>query len=507
MCRMFFVCVIAASFVSCLINPSLHAQMPLPMKTSSEFVASVEQQMPLWLEEFMIPGAAIAIFENREIIMQKGFGMADVKNARVVDQQTGFNIGSVSKTVTAWGIMKLCSEGKLDLDAPVSQYLSRWKLPESQFSVDKVTMRRLLSHTAGLSLSGYPGFGPNDTLPSIEQSLSGATNGGGEVKLIFEPGEKYSYSGGGYTLAQLVIEEISGQSFAQYMKEQLLDPLGMQNSGFDISEELLKTSSLGHNRFGEPIDFEYFTAQAAAGFQTTIEDFSRFALATLGASADGQIGNPVLEEKWIDLMANPAAEVEDAGYGLGHAIFPLPNSSKILVGHGGANSGWRARLFVDRKAGDGFVVLSNAAGGSHLAEILMWEWAKWKTGESYLEESKKSYEPVLLSKLKQKLPIEKIVADYEKAKRDQADQYSFPESLLNRLGYEVLATDDIKSAIEIFKLNVSEFPDSFNVYDSLAEAYMVEGNKELSIKNYQKSYDMNPENVHALNMIQKMREE
>lgn len=113
--------------------------------------------------------------------------------------------------------MKLVETGAIDLDEPVSRYLSRWQLPETECDNEGVTMRRLLSHTVGLSLHGYPGFHPDEPLPTLEESLSGATDGAGAVYLVREPGSEWEYSGGGYTLAQLIIEEITGQPFAEYM--------------------------------------------------------------------------------------------------------------------------------------------------------------------------------------------------------------------------------------------------------------------------------------------------
>ena len=103
---------------------------------------------------------------------------------------TGFNVGSISKTIAAWGVMTLVEQGRIDLDAPVATYLTRWSLPESGFDEDGVTMRRLLSHTAGLSLHGYPGWGPDELLPTLEESLSGNTNGAGAVGVI-EPGTRW----------------------------------------------------------------------------------------------------------------------------------------------------------------------------------------------------------------------------------------------------------------------------------------------------------------------------
>jgi len=172
-----FLCLVAFTMV---FNQGSYAQTE--SLTTDEYLAELDEKIPAWLEEFIVPGAAIALIDDGKVILQKGYGYADVKNGVKVNGKTGFNTGSISKTVAAWGVMKLVEQGKIDLDSPAENYLTRWHLPETEYDVNKVTVRRLLSHTAGLSLHGYPGWSPTDTLPTIEQSLSGKTNGVGDVK-------------------------------------------------------------------------------------------------------------------------------------------------------------------------------------------------------------------------------------------------------------------------------------------------------------------------------------
>ena len=154
-----------------------------------------------------------------------------------VTPDTVFQVGSISKPVTAWGVMRLVQQGKLDLDAPVDRYLTRWHLPPSPFDADGVTIRRLLSHSAGLNSQDYSPIATRP-LPSLEQSLSGesggvnARRGSDDVRITMAPGQQHSYSNGGYTLLQLAIEEVTGEPFARYMQREVLDPLGMTHSSF-----------------------------------------------------------------------------------------------------------------------------------------------------------------------------------------------------------------------------------------------------------------------------------
>ena len=348
-------------------------------KDIDQFVKEIDQKLPQLLNDFSVPGLAIAVIENGEIILQKGYGYADIGKDIKVNTATGFNIGSISKTVAAWGILKLVQEGKIDLDTPAEKYLTRWHLPESEFDSDKVTIRRLLSHTAGLSLHGYPGWSPKDKLPTIEESLNGVNNGPGRVEIIMEPGTKWKYSGGGFSILQLIVEEVTGQKFEDYMQAEILNPLGMTNSSYNIDDKILKASSLEHNNFGEVIDFELFTAQAAAGLHTTIKDFTKFAQASLYASNKNH--QQLLSAATLEQMMEPAP-ASNGGYGLGYSLDPIEGTSIVLRGHGGANTGWHAFLRVNPVTNDAFIMITNGGAGHNIYRKIYCDWIYWKTGES-----------------------------------------------------------------------------------------------------------------------------
>ena len=159
-----------------------------------------------------------------------------------VDRDTVFQVASLSKWVAAWGVMALVEQGRLDLDAPVSKYLTRWALPETGFDNDGVTVRRLLSHTAGLTDGlGYAGFAPGTPVQTLEASLTQAADASpganGKVQVGHPPGEKFDYSGGGYTLLQLLIEEVSGGTFEAHMQRAVFEPLGMRPFQFRLGRD------------------------------------------------------------------------------------------------------------------------------------------------------------------------------------------------------------------------------------------------------------------------------
>jgi CubicO group peptidase (beta-lactamase class C family) len=485
-----------------LFSFSLYGQKKSQDVTS--FTKDLDQRIPVLLQEFMVPGTAIAIIENGELVLQKAYGYSDVSKNEKVTTQTGFNIGSISKTFAAWGILKLAEEGKIDLDAPAETYLTRWKLPKSDFDSKKVTIRRLLSHTAGLSLHGYPGWTKNDRLSTIEESLDGRNNGPGRVEMIMEPGTQWKYSGGGYTILQLIVEEVTGQKFEDYMQAQVLNPLGMKNSSYKIDETILVDSSLEHDNFGEQIDFELFTAQAAAGLHTTIEDFTRFAYASLFAHEDNKTYNSVLNQKTIAEMLEPAT-ASNGSYGLGYQVQNIPNSSYVLKGHGGANTGWHAFFRINPETNDGFIMITNGGAGHNIYRQVFCDWIQWKTGVSMGERC--NIKPSIAGKLKGIIDAEgaaNLGLAYDELKANKFEAYNFSEDIINDFGYYYMRRQEMINAIAIFKLNVNQFPESSNAYDSYGEALLANGNKTEAIVNYKKSVELNPANINAVEILKSL---
>lgn len=490
------------AFLFFLLTVSLSAQNK--SQDAKAFIKEIDQKIPKLLNNFVVPGTAIAIIDDGEIVLQKAYGFADVNKGKQITTATGFNIGSISKTIAAWGIMKLVEEGKIDLDAPAEKYLTRWQLPESDFDSKEVTVRRLLSHTAGLSLHGYPGWSPKDRLSTIEESLNGRNNGPGRVEMIMEPGTKWKYSGGGYTILQLIVEEVTGQKFEDYMQSAILNPLGMTNSSYKIDEAIMNNSSLEYDSFGDEIDFELFTAQAAAGLHTTIEDFTRFAYASLFDHKDNKKYNTVLKDKTLKEMMKPAPVSNDS-YGLGYQVQKIPNTSYTLKGHGGANSGWHAFFRVNPETNDGFIMITNGGSGYNIYTQIFCDWIQWKTGESM--GNRCNVKPSIAAKLKTIIDAKgtsSIVSDYKDFKMNNSDDYNFSEDAINELGYYYMSKKELTNALAVFKLNVDIFPKSSNVYDSYAEALLENGNTKEAIVNYKKSVELNPANTHGINVLKKL---
>jgi CubicO group peptidase (beta-lactamase class C family) len=302
-----------------------------------------------------------------------------------VNGDSRFQVASMSKWITAWGIFTLVEAGKLDLDKPVSSYLTRWKLPKGSFDNDGVTIRRLLSHTAGLTDGlGYAGFRPGEPVQRLEDSLTRAADASpgaeGAVRVGIKPGSEFKYSGGGYTLLQLLIEEVSGQSFDAYMKAHVLDRLGMERSTFMLPDAEIEDVAAFHDTRGALATHYRFTAQAAASLYTTSSDMTRFLQAHVRGPNGELPGRGVLKPATLVEMRQPhAAQMGADIWGLGTMLFAPNNRGGFIIGHDGNNEpaiNTAARL--DPDTGDGIIVLET--GNKLLATMIASEWVFWRTG-------------------------------------------------------------------------------------------------------------------------------
>lgn len=337
---------------------------------SDDFLHS---QVPALMEKYNVPGVAIGTLKNGSVSKYYFFGYADLLSKKLIDKDTGFNVGSISKSVTAWGVMKLVQEGKIEIDAPIQNYITRWEIPKSPYDAKEVTVRRLLNHTSGLSQHAVAQFELNETVPTLEAVMSGYANMDGEkIRLVREPGTKWSYSGGGFTLLQLMIEEVTNEQFDVFMEQEILHPLGMFNSSFQPDNEMLKTRAKPYDRNGKETSRLQFAATGAAGLQTTPNDLAIFANAALSVNDKIVAGRGVLAAdtvfQMVDISANaklPDGNLVHRNYGLGYFISDI---EPAWFGHGGDNRGWHSRFIMYPDTKNGIVVLTNSSNGFWMAQ-------------------------------------------------------------------------------------------------------------------------------------------
>lgn len=331
----------------------------------------IDSIIPPLLESHDVPGIAISLFDEGDLVYSEGHGWAQIAEEEEVTTQSLFNIGSISKMVTAIVIMNMVEEGQLDLDAPVETYLSRWNLPPSTFDHKKITIRALLSHTAGISVHGFPGFPLSMDLPALEQVLNGENGPSREnalVEVVLEPQSQFKYSGGGYTILQLVIEEVTGQQFEKYVQAVLFDRLGMKHSSFIINKNELGKYAQPYNEHMEPVPHEHFAAQAAAGLNTNMKDLSILMDDILNH-------HQILSLETFDEMLLPVS-VTNGKYGLGIRVLNLGSLS--LKGHAGSNTGWQSAIFMDFDSGSGLIMMTNGENGKKMMQSILRTWGMYK---------------------------------------------------------------------------------------------------------------------------------
>ena len=302
-----------------------------------------------------------------------------------VDRNTVFQVSSLSKWISAFGIMKLVEDGKLDLDTPVSKYLTRWQLPPGEFNNEEVTVRRLLSHTAGLTDGlGYSGFETGTPVQSIEQSLTKASDADegitGAVYVGIKPGSEFKYSGGGYTLLQLLVEEVSDRSFASYMKESVFEPLGMIHSTYVWDDSTNYLLAEFYNSDRTKSKHYRYTALAATSLYTSLSDLELFFQAHLEGEHKEPIGRNVIKPETLKTMREPHGQTMGIDiWGLGTILYATTEGNDFIIGHDGKSTPpINTAIRLNPETGDGIIILET--GNPIMATKLASEWVFWKTG-------------------------------------------------------------------------------------------------------------------------------
>lgn len=321
------------------------------------------------MAELKVPAVSIAVFEKGHVKWARAYGVAAAGGGRAVTPDTLFQAASMSKAFAATAVLRLVEQGRLDLDQDVNDRLKAWKVPPSPYTAQsKVTLRRLLSHTAGMTVSGFPGYPAGTPVPSLVQILNGAPPANTPAIQSFEaPGGAYAYSGGGFMVAQQLIVEAGGKPYPELLKTLVLDPTGMRQSTFaqPLPDALAPRAASGHDRKGAviPGGRNTYPEYAAAGLWTTPSDYSRFMMALQDAYAGRS--QALLRQSSARTMMTPV----DADYGLG--VMLGRRGGHPFFTHSGGNAGFQcySMAFLD-DGGQGVVIMTNSDVGGLLAGLI-----------------------------------------------------------------------------------------------------------------------------------------
>jgi CubicO group peptidase (beta-lactamase class C family) len=426
----------------------------------------------------------VLVSDHDQVIFKKGYGLANREWNIPNTPEVKFRLGSITKQFTSMLVMQQVAKGTIKLDGHLRDYLSFYR----EDTGSKVTVHHLLNHTSGIpSYTDDPKFFPDHSRNyyAVDDFVKKFCSG----DLQFEPGTKFHYDNSGYFLLGAILEHVTGKSYEVLLKENILGPLGMNDTGYDHYADILAKRATGYQRgLGEIANAPYLDMAlpfAAGSLYSTVEDLykwdqSLYADKLLPADLKQKVFTPSLEH-----------------YGYGWVIDTVPandpGAGQTIVAHGGGINGFNT--LEQRLTGDhDLILLFNNAPGADLNEM-----AKGIRAVLYGQEPKAPKRSLVetLGGTIVRRGVEAGVAQYHELKRSDPDGYDFAEQRLNRLGYMLLERKRTADAIAIFRLNVEEYPKSGNVYDSLAEAYEKDGQKALAIENYRKSVEIDPNNQNA----------
>lgn len=509
---------------------------PIPLETN-------EPPIHLNLEELMkiynVPGLSVAVFNNYKLDWAKGYGVAKEGTANPVTPHTLFPACSISKPISAMAALHLVQEGKLSLDEDVNLKLKSWKVPENQYTArQKVTLRRILTHTAGTTVHGFPGYEAGQPIPTLVQMLNGEKPANNEpVRVDYLPGTKQRYSGGGFLILQQLMIDVTGEPFPQLMKKIVIDPLGLKDSTFAQPLPTPRTAEAahGHNKHGGEVTggWNVSPEMAVGGLWTTPSDLGKMALevALAERGMSNRVLSPEMAKEMLTLQINPEIENLDGGpamrMGLGWQLGPPSDPGRYE--HDGVNIGFLAEV-VMWDSGHGMVIMAN--NWSFETEIVMRYLANAIAEEYGWDYRVSPYTPwpyadtVVLATDRLRGPQAAIATYYDLKKlwAEQKGQHppkiawtsdppDFPPNEWDLFVVANTLADShrVKDAVELMKVEISEYPKwpnayvGANGYAGLGELYLRAGEKQLAIQTYEKLLQFEPGDQAAIEALQKLK--
>lgn len=309
------------------------------------------------MKYYKIPSVSIAIIDNEKIVLSKTYGLAGIEQNRPANTNTLYQVASISKSINALGVIKLVQDGYLSLTKDIRNYLKTWTFPDNELSKNKaITIKNLLSHTAGLSVHGFIGYSINDSLPSINQILDGQMPANNEpVKPIYPINEHFEYSGGGYTIIRKILDDNISSNYDSLMTAIVLGPLKMTNSTFSqpLSKKY-KNFAYGTDKEMKTLKGNYYIypEQSAGGLWSTATDIAKFVLSIQHDLKGSK--NAILNKQLTQEMLTPVLNNYSLGFGI------VEKGGEKYFWHEGESYGYNSMYYGSFTTGKGVVILTNA---------------------------------------------------------------------------------------------------------------------------------------------------
>jgi len=453
----------------------------------------LRQRIPELMEQAGVQGAQIAVLSGGKSVWHASFGLANADTRAPVTDGSVFEAASLSKPVFAYAVLTLVDAGLLDLDTPISKYLpGRYDVGDDA-RLDVITPRHVLSHT-----SGFPNWRP----------------GSEPLKIHFTPGERFSYSGEGFVYLAAAVERITGQTLEAFMRRTVFEPLGMTSSSYVWQSRYESLKVYNHGLLGDLAGRRTpWRANAAASLHTTAEDYARFVAAVLAGKGLRPATARALmtpqsrpDERGINTAtAAPTGRfAQSLAWGLGWGLEQEGEAWSLW--HWGDNGTTKAYVAASPRRGAGVVLFANAENGLALVPAIL---AEVMGGPSPACAWLKQRGPVpafgpFVAALRASGAAQALDG-YRAARQARPSEPGIDEETMNRIGYVLLRGKKLKDAIEVFKQNVADHPDSWNVFDSLGEAYAADGQTSLAIQAYERSLELNAGNTGGAEALKKLK--
>ena len=349
-------------------------------KQTKKVIDSIDKLIAANLDKSAIEGIAYALVDTDSTLWSTGFGYADKESKCQMTDTSITNFASVSKPLTAVGIMMLDQKKIIDIHKPVEFYLNSWKLPSTKYDKSKVTIKNILQHRAGLSLMSVPFFDCDSTAPTVINVLEGNSSESKPVSVKFLPDSSWIYSGGGYSVLELMTEDVTGTRFFNFMQSNLFSPLGMQNSSFEYVQPNQSCDVKHYDEGGKSIKPYFTVASAAGGLNSTSKDMGLF-LQELIKMYSGK--SELLSKESFDTMIKTTTPVNLSKFGInkkgvecGLGLFVHNSKDDIVVYHSGGNPGVIAYIIISLKKEKGLVLVSNSDNAKPLVQKVLQLWGK-----------------------------------------------------------------------------------------------------------------------------------
>ncbi|HEY4327183.1 MAG TPA: serine hydrolase [Mucilaginibacter sp.] len=476
-------------FIS-LVLTTLHAS-PQATTTAKEAIEKLQKDVPDLMQKADIPGMSIALIRDGKLVWTSSYGVMNADTRAPVTSQTVFEAASLSKCVFAYGVLKLVDQGKLNLDVPLTKYLgNNYDVPDQRINL--ITARHVLTHS-----SGFPNWREFDKSKTLQ--------------IHFDPGQKWSYSGEGFVYLSKVVEKITGMALEDFMQKTVLKPLGMNSSSYIWLAKFDSTKVYRHDNFGKVTgrtdkasvgpEVVKGGANTAASLTTNAGDYAKFIVAVLN-------GTGLKKDTWERMLA-PGIRVTnkypELAWGLGVGLETKPDGTWFW--HWGDNGDAKAFFMASVSSKDAVVYFANSSNGLGIAREILADAVGGNHPsldnlgyERYNSPSRRLTKSVIADGAAKALDVYR-----EERKKDTSQMIS--ENDMNNVGYTLIRLTKLDDALAVFKQNTDDFPQSWNAWDSYAEAYMDKGDKELAIKYYRKSLELNPQSENGKQMLARLMDE